>query len=279
VAARGCATRREARRRCADDRAARSFPRLQLGRARYVCGGTIAHGPGYCSQPSIRRALIDGPFLSTLLDSYIDLDATRQRIADRASEALILAREAAEQAEVELHKAEQRIIRVRRGWQDAVIDDAGFRSQTAELASERDAALEALQQALARVAGIEKAGVAGDAEQALLDRLATLKQAVGEGVGAAPDTAALRNIIGDLFERVELIRSGSFGVDFDGGGLIAQPHDVPTPDAEDRYWLMLVLRDSVVKPDALEPAQAVLSADDGTPNPTGQDTPVEWFGQ
>ena len=76
-----------------------------------------------------------------------------------------------------------------------------------------------------------------------------------------------------------MIRSSSFGVDFDGGGLIAQPHDVPTPDAEDRYWLMLVLRDSVVKPDALEPAQAVLSADDGTPNPTGQDTPVEWFGQ
>ncbi len=29
----------------------------------------------------------------------------------------------------------------------------------------------------------------------------------------------------------------------------------------------------------LRPAQAVLSADEGTPNPIGQDTPVEWFGQ
>lgn len=128
-------------------------------RARYVCGGRIANGPDYaCSQPSIRRELIDGPFLSALLDRYVDLDATRQRIAERKGEALALAREAAEQAEVELHRAEQRIIRVRRGWQDGVIDDAEYAEQTAELQREREAAHEALQALLARVAGIRRPG-------------------------------------------------------------------------------------------------------------------------
>jgi hypothetical protein len=45
----------------------------------------------------------------------------------------------------------------------------------------------------------------GDAEQHLLDQLATIKRAVADGVGRAPNLNALRNVIGQLFESVELV--------------------------------------------------------------------------
>src|SRR5204862_1083439 len=64
-------------------------------RERYVCSGRIEHGPGYCSQPSIRRERIDGPLLATLLDGYIDVEATRESIEQRARSALAAARQAA----------------------------------------------------------------------------------------------------------------------------------------------------------------------------------------
>jgi hypothetical protein len=55
------------------------------------------------------------------------------------------------------------------------------------------------------------AGPAPDAEQALLDHLAVLKRAVAEGVEGEPDLRALRNVLADMFESVELVRSGRFG--------------------------------------------------------------------
>jgi hypothetical protein len=45
---------------------------------------------------------------------------------------------------------------------------------------------------------------------------------------------------------------------------------------EQRYWLLPFVWSSLI---AARPAQAVLSADEGTPSPIGQDTPVEWLGQ
>ena len=53
----------------------------------------------------------------------------------------------------------------------------------------------------------------------------TLKRAVGEDVSAACDLAAMGNVIGDLFERVQLFRTGTTVVDVsratqDGEGVV-----------------------------------------------------------
>jgi hypothetical protein len=50
-----------------------------------------------------------------------------------------------------------------------------------------------------------------DAEEALLHHLATLKASVAEGVEAAPNLPALRTVLRDLFEKIELIRWPRFG--------------------------------------------------------------------
>ena len=47
--------------------------------------------------------------------------------------------------------------------------------------------------------------MARDAEEALLRHLEAVKQAVADGAGRAPDVAALRNLIRQLFESVELV--------------------------------------------------------------------------
>jgi site-specific DNA recombinase len=231
-------------------------------RERYVCAGRIAD-PDSCSQPSIRRECIDAPFLATLLDGYIDLDATRQRIAERAQSALVDGRQAAEQAEAELGRADARLAKVERGWQDEVIDDAEYARQRADLEAQREAASAALERAQEHVEHVEQVGVPGDVEQVVLDHLAALKRAVASGFGEAPNLEARRNVIGDLFAEVQLVRSHTFPGPGVNDGVIPWHHDTPVVDDEDgqqRYWLLLVLRASAV--------------DAGTAKPIGQAMPV-----
>jgi hypothetical protein len=180
--------------------------RKGVERDRYVCAGRIAD-PSSCPQPSIRRERIDRPLLKALLDHYIDLDGTRQRIAERAGETLTLAREAVEHAKAESAKIERALAATERAFDAGDIDARQYGKREARLTSECDAAQEALRQAQGRVDSIEQTEVSSDAEGVLLQHLATLKRAVGEGVGAAPNLAAVRKVIRDLFAEVQFARN------------------------------------------------------------------------
>lgn len=252
-------------------------------RERYVCRGRIERGSEFCSQPSIRRESIDGPLLETLLDSYIDLDATRQRIEERASSALTAAREVLEQTDRDAASADAKMARVRGHYQEGKLDVDDWTEQRAQLMAERDAASEAAQRARAHVQQIEQGRVPGDAEQELLDHLAALKRAVGEGVGTAPDLHALRNTIGDLFESIQLVRTGEWPQDV-GEGVIPWHDSVPAVNVDtgqnahggsgqDRpdYWLLLVLRSAVVDGETLRPTGQA------TPVPVKQSYPPTFF--
>jgi hypothetical protein len=221
-------------------------------RERYVCGGRVGD-PSSCSQPSIRRELIDEPLLAAILDGYIDFAATKRRIEDRASLALSAAREALEHAEREAASAEAKLTRVRGHYQEGRIEPDDWNEQRPQLTAELEASQEAVQRAQGHVEQTEQGSIPGDAEQALLDHLAAVKKAVGDGVGGAPDLHALRNLIGAMFEAVQLVRSGEV------------PNcDVPVTDdavpVSADYWLLLVLRPSAV--------------DRGTFKPIGQEMPV-----
>jgi len=235
-------------------------------RERYVCAGRIAD-PGSCSQPSIRRERIDEPFLRTLLDSYVDLAATRRRIEQRSASALTLAREALDQAAAEAASAEARLARVREHYQAGRIEPDDWVEQRPELTTGVEAASEAVSRAREHVEQLERSGVPGDAEAELLAHLADLKRVVASGAGQAPDLRALRTVIGDLFAEVQLVRSGEFPQgDIADDGMIPWHHDVPAlSDCEDRYWLLLVLRSAAVDAETLRPM--------------GQAIPVPWSGQ
>ncbi len=82
------------------------------GRERYECRGRLERGKGFCDQPSIRRELIDGPFLANLTTHYIDLEATQRRIEARTASDLTIAREAVRQAETEVQRTEARLAKI-----------------------------------------------------------------------------------------------------------------------------------------------------------------------
>jgi site-specific DNA recombinase len=225
-----------------------------MERERYVCRGRIEHGAGFCAQPSIRRERIDEPLLATLLDGYIDFEATRRRIEERASSAGALAREALGQAEREAAAAETKLARVRGHYQQGRIEPEDWNEQRSQLTAELEAAQEAMLRAQEHVQQTEQGALPGDAEQALLAHLAELKKAVGEGIGSAPDLHALRNVIGELFESIRLVRSGRLPVGDLGDGFIPWHDDVPTVnDGKARYWLLLALRWSVVDTETFKP--------------------------
>ena len=174
------------------------------GRDRYECRGRVEHGRAFCDQPAIRRELVDVPFLDNLTDHYIDWEASKRRIEERAAQDLVIAREAARQDDAEVQRSEARLAQIKRGWQDRVLDDDEYREQRDEVSGELEAACAALERSQAHVERIEQTGVSGDAEQHLLDQLATIKRAVADGVTRAPSLNALRNVIGQIFESVEL---------------------------------------------------------------------------
>jgi DNA invertase Pin-like site-specific DNA recombinase len=223
-----------------------------IERERYVCSGRIAD-PRSCSQRSIRRELIDEPLLATLLDTYIDLAATRKRIEERTTSALTAAREALEQAERETAKAEAALARVERDYLDGKLAVEKWERFEAKLTAELEAAQAGEERAHDHVQQIELAG-AGDAEAVLLDLLGRLKRAVGEGIGAAPDLHALRNMLGQMFVSVDLVRN-------DGSYLLLPTLRVERLDG--RRWDY----------EAAGRRQPLPVGDAGTLRPTGQETP------
>lgn len=237
--------------------------RTGVERARYVCGRRIEQGAFSCDQPSIRRELVDEPFLAHLLDGYVDVEATVLRIEERASSARDGAGEAARRAEAEVVKVEQAIATTERDYDAGVIDGRQYAKREARLTEELGAAKGELEQA--RNHAVLAVQPAGDAEQAVLDHLAAIKQAVAGAGENAPDLAALRNVISHMFASVELIEHGSFGQALPHArGVVAYPSgvdkDPQVKDKERRYCLLPKLRFEAV--------------DMATFTPVGQELPI-----
>jgi site-specific DNA recombinase len=176
-----------------------------MERERYVCSARVGDPTTPGSHSSFRRERIDKPFLAHALDRYIDLEATKQRIADRASAAVEAANAAIAERERELASAEAMLARVRQDYREGCLPADLWAEERSELEPAVEAAKRALDQARAHSQKIAQSGPVGDAEQELLNLMGRLKRAVGDGIGAAPDLNALRNVIGELFDSVEIV--------------------------------------------------------------------------
>ena len=223
----------------------------------YKCLGRQSHGPGFCRQPSVHRALIDDALLAQLTSRYFDLDGARDRLRERQATELPNAEAAVAEAEHEVAAAEARIARVTRGWQDDVITDDEYRRQSAALRDELAGAKEAVTQARGFVEQIKAAGATTDAEEALLRLLADLKALVSGTVDEARDVESMRTVIRQLFEQIDLVSPNQpFGPISSPGGGVVIPHDgLPQPAP---YWLLPHLRPQMVDWRAFEPIRQPL---------------------
>jgi site-specific DNA recombinase len=222
----------------------------------YRCIGRRDHGPSYCQMPAMRRDVIDGALRAELTNRYLDWDGARERLRQQIESEVPMAQVAVEEALTDLSKAESRIRKVVRGWQDEVLSDAEYERQRADLDAERDAAQAALEQTERRLAQIEARGLTTDAEEALLRHLADLKALWSGTVEQAPNIEAQRTVIRQLFERVILVQRGWDTVDeIEGYGL----------DAGDGLYLLPGLRDGVADWSTLPPTI------NRAPVPTGEE--------
>jgi site-specific DNA recombinase len=163
----------------------------------YLCGGRSA-GATDCTQGAVQRATVDSAVLAYFERVGLDVEATRRELSERAN------RERAElgalrgQAERELARAEERLDRVRRAFQDGVIEPGDWAEQRAQLQDELEAARQGAARLVAREAEVaNEAGATEDVE--LLARLAELRAAIAGDVSATPDDfaathAALRRL-------------------------------------------------------------------------------------
>ena len=170
----------------------------------YVCLTRRNHGPEACSQSSVPRQAVDGALLRELTNRYLDLDGTRQRLAERQTSDLSTAGDVLALAERDQARAEASLARVKADYLAGEITASDWRELRADLDDSLAAAGAAVEQARARVEAVQVAGALTDAEAAMLAHLADLKAAVAGKVDQAPDLAALRTTIGQLIERVDL---------------------------------------------------------------------------
>jgi hypothetical protein len=219
----------------------------------YTCARRLHHGPGACDQSPIKREAIDGALWSYFADVALDLDATRALLTEQAGRKLSEVDALREQAERELVRAEARLSRITRGWQDEIIDDGEYRRQRADIDAEREAAQAQVEQQTRQRDAIA-AGIAEfDAEAAMLEELAVLRELVaGEAraasrEGVEPFRVALRRLFAG-FELVAQAPPFHFGTG-QLDGVVWQGETVPSFE---RDGIAYVLR-PYVRSEALRP--------------------------
>ena len=170
----------------------------------YECRGRREHGVGFCTQGAVRRELVDEALFTALTTRWTDLEEQLRQMEAAQHADLAVAREALAQAERDATAADARLARVRGHYQDGKIEADDWAEQRPGLVAEAEGAREAVLRAQEHVQMLERGGVLEGVEQAFLERVATVKEAIAQGVESAPDLNALRIHVRDLFEKVVL---------------------------------------------------------------------------
>lgn len=174
---------------------------------RYACHGRIQHGLDYCPQVPLKRESIDTAIWSFFTKVALDVDATRAAVGQAHDAKLAELVALRQQAEQDAQRAQERLTRVRRDYQDGKLDADDWCEQRDELTDElvaANAVVERLEhQRLAIHERIEEI----DAESAVLEGLTTLRAMIGGEVreGSRESVDAFRAVLTRLFARFELL--------------------------------------------------------------------------
>jgi hypothetical protein len=186
------------------------LPRTDGPRETYVCrtrkqtGGADA-----CAMPVLRRAAVEEPTLRLFETWALDVDGTRERIAEQLHSRIAETRAQADRAAREVANARAALDRFDRDYAAGELSAGSYEHLTVK-SREELAAAEAEHDRLTAQSDSVAAALAGlDAEHETLRRLAELRAAVSERVGAAVTASsdaggigALRAALGAVFAAV-----------------------------------------------------------------------------
>jgi site-specific DNA recombinase len=197
----------------------------------YTCSGRAKHGLHYCSQPPARRQPVDEAIWQFFTTAALDLDATRAAIVEQHTAKLGELGALQAQAEQEAQRAQDRLTRVRRDYQDGVLDAADWCSMRDELAGEHEAAVAQVKRLADQRQAVEREAEQLDAESVLLDELTALRALVVGEVrdGSRASLDAFRVALRRLFTDFELVPAFGWGADGRDDAVIWQgdPLDAP----------------------------------------------------
>jgi hypothetical protein len=146
----------------------------------YMCVEKLHHGKEACAtrQSAIKRELIDTNVLRYFQTVALDVDATRRSVAEGATRRLEQHRAQRARAEHDVAKAESRLAKIKRGWQDDVLTDDEYMEQREDLNAEREAALAELERLSDQQRAVEDEIAAFDTDAVVTEELARIGQLV-----------------------------------------------------------------------------------------------------
>jgi site-specific DNA recombinase len=187
---------------------------VRTRRNNYSCVSRRTHGPAGCGMPNVNRQAVEQAIIGLLASTAVDWDR---------SEAEFVAAAEATTAEVDAHllaaegaqaRAEDRLARVRRGWQDGVLSDGDYREQYDELTGDRDAAVDTVGRLRQRRAQVEQAG----ASAAVFEQARRWVDGLIEEIraGKVEDVDQFRSIACRVIDRVVVHRGDRPPVEVNG---------------------------------------------------------------
>ncbi len=176
------------------------------GRPNYLCSGHQVCG---CEMPMAYRDEIDQAVFSYFEQVGLDLEATRQTLVEARDRKLTEIRELLSEASREHRRAEDRLGRVRRDYQDGKLDADDWREQREQLTVELEAAAAEAERLSNQEGDVAIWAELGDTEQDVLEQLTQIRKAVAGEITDQEAIEPVRAALARVFERFVLHRAGS----------------------------------------------------------------------
>jgi DNA invertase Pin-like site-specific DNA recombinase len=179
----------------------------RYGLENYLCSGRMMQGVDFCDMPSIKRVDVDSAVYHYFEQVGLDVEATRQAVAEARDRKLAEVGALRDDAEREVHRAEDRLARVRRDYTDGKIDANDWRDFRDELEGERDAAHAEAKRLATQQREVEAWGELRDAETETWRRLSEIRAVIAGEVRDAEGLDAVRAALGRTFVHFVVRRS------------------------------------------------------------------------
>lgn len=176
------------------------------GRDHYLCAGRQITG---CKLPIAYREDIDAAVYAYFEQVGLDVEATREGLAESRDRKLAEVRALLDGAEAEAQRAGERLARVRRDYADGKLDASDWQEFRTELGGELEGAQAEVERLRAQALDVEAWSDLRDAESDALEHLTEIRRAIVGEVREAEGVEAVRAALLRMFERFVLHPSGA----------------------------------------------------------------------
>ena len=190
--------------KCGDAMVPRTHGKQQL----YYCDGHSKMGDEFCDQKTISRAPIDEAVYRYFEQVGLDVDATRQQLAESREAKLAEVNALLEQAQRADHKATENFERHRGHYRDGSMPrDEWVNEWEPELTADLTAAKAEVERLREQQEEVSSWGEVRDVEEDALRRLAEIRQAIAGEIQDAEGLEAVRAALTRLFESFTVHRT------------------------------------------------------------------------